>query len=734
MIKKILKYSLYIAIALFIALGYLSYFGIETKSFNSAIKKEILSKNKDLDIELKSIKILLDLKNLSINLKTSDPKLFFSENQLKLSEIVTNLTLKSIFDRNFIIDDLKITTNELKAKDLIAFLRLYNNSTQLFIFSKLIKDGNILAKINLNFDENGKIKNNFKIKGYVNNINLRLLKKQTIENLNFNFEIQNNEYLISNLNTKYEEIKFKSKSVNIIKKENFYLISGDVKTDNNELVVKKYSNLINDYLKNLKIKKINFTSVNEFSFKINKKLKLTDLNIKSKINISELEHKFDYPKIKKFLNFNNNLIDFKNHVVDLAYNKNKLIISGSGLFSINDNFEEINYEVIRENNSYKFKSSINFKTIPIIIKSMNYSKKNDDDSLLYLNGIFDKNKEIFFNKITFSNQKNNFSTKNLKLTSDFKINRFEEIKINFFNDKNIRNEIFIKNSNNNYDVIGSSYDASTLIDTMLKSSKDNNLFKLFNKLNSTFNIKIDQINLDQRFNINNLIGKIIVKDNKIKTLNLNSEFSTNKKLSFTIFTNNDGEKITTLFSDYSEPFVKKYKFIKGFEGGVLDFYSIKKNNISNSKLKIYDFKLHEMSALTKLLTLADPQGFTDLLTGEGVRFNDFEMDFQNQNNLMTIDEIYAIGPSISILMSGYVETDKLISLRGTLVPATTLNKVIGHIPYIGKILVGKKKGEGIFGVSFKIKGPPKNLKTTVNPIKTLTPRFITRTLEKVKKK
>jgi hypothetical protein len=95
--------------------------------------------------------------------------------------------------------------------------------------------------------------------------------------------------------------------------------------------------------------------------------------------------------------------------------------------------------------------------------------------------------------------------------------------------------------------------------------------------------------------------------------------------------------------------------------------------------------------------------------------------------------MYAIGPSISILMSGYVETGNLVSLRGTLVPATTLNKVIGSIPIIGKILVGKKTGEGIFGVSFKIKGPPKNLKTTVNPIKTLTPRFITRTLEKAKK-
>ena len=100
---------------------------------------------------------------------------------------------------------------------------------------------------------------------------------------------------------------------------------------------------------------------------------------------------------------------------------------------------------------------------------------------------------------------------------------------------------------------------------------------------------------------------------------------------------------------------------------------------------------------------------------------------------MTIEEIYAIGPAISILMSGYIEEDKLISLRGTLVPATTINKSISSIPLLGKILVGDKTGEGVFGVSFKIKGPPKNLETTVNPVKTLTPRFITRTLEKIKK-
>ena len=108
------------------------------------------------------------------------------------------------------------------------------------------------------------------------------------------------------------------------------------------------------------------------------------------------------------------------------------------------------------------------------------------------------------------------------------------------------------------------------------------------------------------------------------------------------------------------------------------------------------------------------------------------MKYTSQNNIIEIEELYAIGPAISILMSGYIEKNKLVSLRGTLVPATTINRTISSIPLLGDILVGKKIGEGVFGVSFKIKGPPKNLKTTVNPIKTLTPRFITRTLEKIK--
>jgi hypothetical protein len=73
------------------------------------------------------------------------------------------------------------------------------------------------------------------------------------------------------------------------------------------------------------------------------------------------------------------------------------------------------------------------------------------------------------------------------------------------------------------------------------------------------------------------------------------------------------------------------------------------------------------------------------------------------------------------------------SLKGTLVPAKTLNKIISKIPILGNIIIPKEVGEGLFGISFKIKGPPGDLKTTINPIKTITPRFIQKIVERSKK-
>jgi len=318
----------------------------------------------------------------------------------------------------------------------------------------------------------------------------------------------------------------------------------------------------------------------------------------------------------------------------------------------------------------------------------------------------------------------------LDLNKNFKILDIENFKINYRNNKKILNKLKLIKDNSNFIIEGESLDAESMINNILNNNEESS--SIFENLNSKINIIIEKTYIDNINYINNLNGNINFDNNKISDLKLESIFPNQKKINLSIKTNDNLETVTRLFSAYPKPLIKRYDFIKGFEEGDLDFYSSKKNGISNSLLIIDNFKVKEVPIFAKLLSLASLQGIADLLTGEGIRFTDFEMNFSNQKGVTKIEEMYAIGPAVSILMDGYIDSKKLISLRGTLVPATTINRSISSIPLLGKILIGDKTGEGVFGVSFKIKGPPKDLKTTVNPIKTLTPRFITRTLEKIK--
>ena len=105
---------------------------------------------------------------------------------------------------------------------------------------------------------------------------------------------------------------------------------------------------------------------------------------------------------------------------------------------------------------------------------------------------------------------------------------------------------------------------------------------------------------------------------------------------------------------------------------------------------------------------------------------------EKSKDTLKLNEILALGPSISVLMEGY-QNPSITSIRGTLVPAKTLNKMISRIPVLGDIIIPKEIGEGLFGISFKMKGPPNQIKTTINPIRTITPRFIQKIVDKNKK-
>jgi len=734
MIKKLIKFISLLIIIIIIIIAYLSYFGVNTSKLNNKIESEILKFNTNANLELKSVKLLLNLTNLSLNVQTLEPEILFKNSRLKLEHIKTNISLKSFINKDFSIDDLQISTKEINLNDLVQLTRSFKNSAELFLLNKIIKEGYLVGDINLNFDSDGKIKKDYEIKGFIKKGKLNISNKYSVNNLNFIFNIKDKEYSFENIEVVFNQVKLLSPSIKVKEKNNQFLVNGKLlskKDDKNITVLMK---LLENSFKDHGIKSISFSSDNNFTFTLNKKLKVSNFNLESKIDLDNLLYKKKLLNIKKYLPNFKDTVKLENHKILINYKKNKFDIKGKGGIFIQNKIDYLNYEINKINDNYNFKTTVNFNNNLILLDFLNYKKKEDLNSALYFKGSYKKNKKIKFDTISLiDDNKNNFMIEGLNLNSKFKIENIDKLDINFINNNKLKNEISLKKDNKKYKISGKSFDATKLIDDILDSDNEKESFSIFENLNSNFNFDINKTYLNKDTYVNNITGYIIFENNEINKLSLDSTFPNQKKLNLTINTNKNNEKITTLFSDYPKPLIKRYKFIKGFEEGVLDFYSIKKDDITNSKLIIDNFKVQEVPVLAKLLTLASLQGIADLLTGEGIRFTDFEMKFSNQKGLMTIDEMYAIGPAISILMEGYIETKKLISLRGTLVPATTINRSIASIPLIGKILVGKKTGEGVFGVSFKVKGPPNNLKTIVNPIKTLTPRFITRTLEKIKK-
>ena len=805
--KNLLKYIFVIISILSLLIVYLSIFGLETDRLNSLIKNKINQFDKNIEVELKKIRLTLNPLNFKVNAKTISPNVFYKKKIIKLEYIQTQISLISLIKNQIVSSKLKISTKSISLKDLIAFARVVSKKSELFILETAVRNGQVVVAVELNFDETGKIKNDYEIKAILKDGKLKLLNNFNFEKINFLLNINNKIFDLKSVNFVKNNSKFYSENIKITKDKKDFFIEGNIKNEdtilNNELL--KFLNI--DF-QSKGFFNTNFNSNSRFSFSIDKKFKVTNLVLDSNIQVNESEYKIpnflnNYLEIKdstiklknhriKYNIANNklkidgsgkikiqkNFDDFKYNIdlkdkdfilnsqlkvselklssqeylkkftpnlkdittlkdqtIDINFNKKELLVKGKGKIKFSNEFEDIVFRVSKIKNKFDFNTQLNLNETLLKIDFLNFEKNPKLKSQIKILGSYDAKDLLYFKNLSIIDNENKLIIKNIFLDQDNLIEKLDEANLEFFDNQNRKNNIILKKvKENEYQITGLSFNAEKLIDNLLTSKKDGdtkffkNDFKLSLDLNEVY---LDSVNI-----IKNLKGKLDIKNNEIYAADIFGDFDNENNLKFTINTNNSGEKITTLFSSRAKPLVNRYKFIKGFEDsdeGYLDFYSLKKNGVSNSKLIIDNFKVKEIPVLAKLLALASLQGIADLLTGEGIRFSDFEMNFTNKNKLMTIQELYAIGPAISILIEGYIQEDNIISLRGTLVPATTINRSIASIPLLGDLLIGKKVGEGVFGVSFKVKGPPKKLQTTVNPIKTLTPRFITRTLEKIKK-
>ena len=420
---------------------------------------------------------------------------------------------------------------------------------------------------------------------------------------------------------------------------------------------------------------------------------------------------------------------------NFSYNNKKLKLDNisSKYKDITIKKGEIDFKKIKNPTNFKISTKITFnnnnKKLPLINKSFNKGEE------LSLKGEFllNKNNTFSIKNLIFKNEDNLFEIEDLLLDKNYNLSKFKSIKIKTKEKKKINNDFLIKFMKDSILINGKIFDAKTLLKDIGDTDNKNNFFK---KISNNIEVEFNKVLTDTKFPINKFRMVGLINKGKLEKISSKSEFGNDKFLDIAIKKEKKtGARIVEIYSDIAKPLVNSYEFFKGLDEGNLLYVSRSAHETSSSVLTIKNFKLNNAPGLAKLLSLADLKGLTDALKGEGISFDSLIIKYESTPNWMEIKEIFLIGPSISVLIEGYFDKEKdILSLRGTLVPAKTLNQMVSKIPVVGDILIGKKVGEGVFGVSFKIKGPTNNLKTTVNPVKTITPRFITRALEELKKK
>ena len=101
------------------------------------------------------------------------------------------------------------------------------------------------------------------------------------------------------------------------------------------------------------------------------------------------------------------------HQIEVFLKKKQLSIKGVGSYLIGEHNERINYEITNKDGNLKFQSEININKNQLHIGFLNYKKKENKESILFIDGEYQKDKTLIFKKISLNESENNFLIDNM---------------------------------------------------------------------------------------------------------------------------------------------------------------------------------------------------------------------------------------------------------------------------------------------------------------------------------
>jgi hypothetical protein len=146
-------------------------------------------------------------------------------------------------------------------------------------------------------------------------------------------------------------------------------------------------------------------------------------------------------------------------------------------------------------------------------------------------------------------------------------------------------------------------------------------------------------------------------------------------------------------------------------------------------MNVRDFVVRGEPALERMAA-AEPMsdGGIRASATQGVAFSRFRVEFTRSPGKLTLRDGVVWGPTIGATMEGHLDYARDdVRVRGTFIPAYTLNNMFGRLPFVGPLLGGQN--EGLLGVTYEVVGPPHAPTLRVNPISAVAPGFLRKLFE-----
>ena len=377
---------------------------------------------------------------------------------------------------------------------------------------------------------------------------------------------------------------------------------------------------------------------------------------------------------------------------------------------------------IFKDNKERIKTSNNLKDVELKIPSLNITKYKGTESTADIDFNF-SNKKLKEIKIINYKEENKEMKGLVKLSKEFK--PYKSLELDLKNNGKKTSIKIVKNKSlNTLDLKGDYLDFSeTLKKTFIDEQKEDSFLVKLQPVK--INLEAKEILVGEEKSIYK-VDAILKYENKLfKEAKVYSKLKDEKEFSLTISPKENSRELVINSND-AGLFLRTFSINKsGKEGEFVlhgEYDDTKETHPLTSSVTIRSMRLIKAPTLAKILNLASI-GIVSALSGEGILINKLKSEFFLEKGVLKLNKYEAYGPDVGFSNQGNIYLRKKeMDLEGAIIPMVTLNKIIGSIPVLGKILTNERKG--IWSFVYTIKGDLDEPEVRVNPIKTITPGFI----------